>query len=131
MSQFTTPLRFEDIDGRLFKILEPFIYHVGCVESQEIITVPKDFITDFASIPRLFYTLVGPPTGRYGKAAVIHDFLYHTQVYTRARSDSIFLEAMKVLRVPWYKRYTMYLTVRSFGWIPWNRHRSLSLSPTL
>ncbi len=103
--------------------MEGFFYHVGEEGSDERIHVPMGFITDFASIPRIFWIIIGHPTGEYGKAAVIHDYLYYKQTTTRRYADRIFLEAMKVLEVSWWRRRAMWLAVRSFGWRPWNRHK--------
>ena len=76
MSAFTTPLKVEHIDGRYWRVLEAFEYRVGSEDSDEIISVPAGFVTDFASIPRFAWWLIGSPTGEYGKAAVKHDYLY-------------------------------------------------------
>jgi hypothetical protein len=81
--------------------------------------VPAGFETDFASIPKLFWSIL-PPNGKYTGAAVIHDFLYHHHRYTRKRSDQIFREAMKVLGVNWLTRGIMYQAVRWFGAKAWN-----------
>lgn len=122
MSSFTTSLISKDLGDGRFKLMQPFSYHVGEEDSDNVITVPIGFVTDYASIPSIFYTLIGPPTGRYGKAAVIHDYLYDTQTTTRKEADKIFLEAMKVLKVPWWKRRMMWFAVRvGAGWI-WKRH---------
>lgn len=43
------------------------------VGSRDVITVPSDFITDLASVPRLFWALL-PPHGVYERAAVVHDW---------------------------------------------------------
>lgn len=128
MSSFTKPLIVKYLDGKRWELVEEFSYHVGIKSSPEIITVPKGFITDFASIPRLFWRVIGHPAEKYGKAAVIHDYLYsEQQTYTRKRSDEIFYEAMEVLKVPFWKRWAMYHSVRTWGWIPWHRHRKLYL----
>jgi len=119
MSSFTTPLKVEFIDGKNWKVLEAFEYHVGKKDSKEVITVPIGFKTDFASIPRAFYTLIGPPTGEYGKAAVIHDYLYRNAIGTRKRADKIFYEAMGVLGVSAWKRKVIYWAVRIFGRGSW------------
>jgi len=121
MSSFTKPLRIEDVDGRNFRLLESFIYYTN---KKEVICVPEGFITDFASIPRLFWSIIGSPIGRYGKAAVVHDWLYHTQKYSRKYADAIFLEAMAVLGVNWLKRRTMWLAVRIGGHFPWKKRET-------
>lgn len=100
---------------------KPFTYDIGKLGG-ETIEVPAKFTTDFASVPRIFWNIL-PPWGKYGKAAVLHDWLYHKQTYTRARTDKIFLEAMKVLGVPWHRRSTIYWGVRVGGWVAWNQHK--------
>ena len=120
MSNFTQPLTVTKIDTRRWKLERAFTYYIN-EEGGESITVPKLFITDFASVPRIFWTLF-PPDGRYTQSAVLHDYLYFKQIYSRRRSDRIFLESMKVLKVSWWRRRSMWVAVRSFGFIPWNRH---------
>lgn len=123
MSSFTTPLIVTPLnDGITWKLDEPFDYVEGDLSTGRKIEVPLGFVTDFASIPRLFWDLL-PPWGKYGKAAVLHDYLYSTALFTRAHCDRIFLEAMGTLGVRWITRWTMYLGVRIGGWVGWNEHR--------
>lgn len=123
MSQFTTPCRVEVIGNNLFSLIEPFEYHVGQYPSRETIIVPEGFITDFASVPRIFWSIISP-IDKHAKAAVLHDFLY---VYGghmgRKRCDDIFLEAMTVLDVDEWRRQPMYRCVRMFSWYRWNQLR--------
>ncbi len=122
MSKFTRPLVVSpQPDGKFWLVWEAFTYHVGKYPSKEIIKVPRKFRTDFASVPRIFWTLVSP-YGKQGKAAVIHDYLYATGYETRKRSDEIFLEAMEVLGVAPWKRTIMYWAVRVGGGSGWNNH---------
>lgn len=112
-SDFLTPLRLEYLDGRDWKVIQEFRYRSeDAVE--RVIRVPRGFVTDFASIPRFLWRVL-PPTGIYGKAAVIHDFLYRTAGATRAEADAVFLEAMTDLSVGFWRRYAMYCAVRIFG----------------
>lgn len=122
MSQFTTELRVKQLDERWYELLEGFEYHVGEYPSEEIITVPAGFITDFASVPKIFHGII-KPTGKHGKAAVIHDYCYATAIYGKVKSDLIFLEAMKVLNVSVWKRNIMYTAVVLFGFAAWYKHR--------
>ena len=110
-------------DGESWEVVEAFEYHVGSEDSFEVIRIPKGFITDGASIPKIFWSIIGGPWGKYGYAAVVHDFLYHKKIYTRKKSDQIFLEAMEVLGVSKWKRLTMYWSVRLTAWICWNKKR--------
>lgn len=122
MSEFTSPLVVEHISEREWIVRESFEYHVGSYPSDQIITVPKGFDTDFASIPRIFWGIL-PPSGPYGKAAVVHDYCYRTACYSRKISDIIFLEGMDVLKVSGWKKIVIYYAVRWFGWHAWNKRR--------
>ena len=112
-------------DGETWELLEPFEYHVGSEDSAEIVAIPKGFITDGASIPKIFWSFIGGQSGKYFYAAILHDYLYHIKIYTRSRSDKIFYEAMGILGVPNWKRSIMHLAVRIAGWIPWKNRKPL------
>jgi len=115
--QFLSPLDIRDTEreneeGRaLWFLLALFGYKT---ESGAVIWVPPRFITDFGSIPRLFWRFESP-IGRSRRAAVIHDWLYASGLYPREDADKIFLEAMKACGVPKIKRELMYQAVRTFG----------------
>jgi hypothetical protein len=123
MSQFTTNFKGELVWKNTWQNLEQFEYHVGTYPSDEIIVVPVKFETDFASVPRIFWSIISP-IDTHAKAAVIHDYLYYTGIYSRKRSDEIFKEALIVLNVEPWKVQAMYRSVRTFSWHAWNRHRA-------
>lgn len=82
------------------------------------ITVPRGFLTDFASVPRLpfAYLFFGD---RAHAAAVIHDWLCRVEypacrISWRLAAD-VFLEAMKAEGVPLWQRLPMYMAVRFAG----------------
>ncbi|MBK9160116.1 MAG: DUF1353 domain-containing protein [Nitrosomonadales bacterium] len=119
MSRFTSILLVSPLsDGRTWLIRSEFGYDVGTEGSGDTINVPVNFRTDFASTPR-FLWVIFPPWGKYGNAAVIHDFLYWTRARPRSECDRIFLEAMQVLEVGTLTRHAMYRAVRLFGWFVW------------
>jgi len=122
MSQFTTELVVKQLNERWWVLKEGFEYHVGEYPSKEIIIVPAGFITDFASVPKIFWGII-KPTGKHGKAAVIHDYCYATAIYSKFRSDQIFLEAMTVLGVEPWKRNVMFHAVVCFGFFAWIKRR--------
>ena len=132
MSSFTDELVVCFLDDGKWSLEKEFDYHIGVKESDKIIHCPVGMITDFASIPRLFWNIM-PPTGEYGKAAVIHDYLYQKQgnvcqvwqgqAFSRKECDEILLEAMGVLCVNWLTRRLIYSAVRTFGWAAWNGHK--------
>lgn len=128
MSSFTTPLVVTPLpDGKYWRLLEEFDYHVGSKDSDVFVHVPKGFVTDFASIPRFLWFL--PPWAKYNKAPVLHDCLYRTkklmgQTISRKRADSIFLEAMLVdfrchKAIGVFIAYLEYFGVRCFAWLAW------------
>lgn len=120
MSSFTRPLTVTKLSTGLWEVARSFSYYVGKRGSKDVVHVPKGFTTDFASVPRLFWIIL-PPDGKYTQSAVLHDFGYFSQKRSRKEVDRMFLESMKVLGVPLWKRQTMYRAVRSFGWIPWKK----------
>lgn len=83
--------------------------------------VPIGFVTNAASIPSWAQVIIGSPwSGRYAEAAVIHDWNYNKMKYKRRNCDLEFLIAMKICKVPAWKRYVMYLALRIGGWWFWN-----------
>lgn len=127
MSSFTKPLRVEAVDARQWKLLEEFGYYIGTENSNEYVPVPVGYVTDFATIPRAFWSVI-PPWGKYGKAAVIHDFLCTDKYFlrktedgvekiecSRKQADDIFLEAMGVLGVDDVTKTMMYAAVRAYA----------------
>jgi hypothetical protein len=119
MSRFTNVLVVSPYaDGKTWYLRRTFAYDVGEEGSAETIMVPQGFTTDFASIPRIFWAIF-PRWGKYGNAAVIHDFLYYQQKYPRKKADAIFLEGMGVLQVSAWQQYPIYWAVRIGGWLAW------------
>jgi hypothetical protein len=114
---FPDKLCFEDAgmrgSSRCFRLEKPFSY----VSSKGTIIVPEGFITDGASIPKVFWSILAP-FGDYFAAAVIHDYLYNKEcpLYNRKEADLIFKEAMFNIGVPWYRRDIVYQAVNTFGW---------------
>lgn len=123
MSRFTDALVVSPLaDGKTWVLLRSFGYEVGAEGSGDVIDSKLGFMTDFASIPRIFWIIL-PKWGKYGNAAVIHDWLYWSQERSRAESDQIMFEAMGILAVPAWQRYPIYWAVRIFGFIAWGRNK--------
>ena len=124
-SSFLTPLDVEFLNGKTWRLITRFEFMSEVTES--VIDIPDGFLTDFASIPRGLWSVL-PPTGLYGKAAVVHDWLYKTRKATthlvdRAEADAVLLESMEVLGVGRFTRLAIYAGVRLGGWAAWNTHR--------
>lgn len=100
------------------ELIEPLIYRSG---KGELLKVPAGTITDYASIPRVFWNLKGfSPTGDAKFPAILHDYLYSLRgsapyFKTRREADDLLLEAMQLVGVIWRRRQTIYWAVRIFG----------------
>jgi len=105
-------------DNQQWMLVKDFIYVMG--STRVAITVPKGFVTDFASIPQAFWTLGFSPNGKYSRAAIVHDFLYWSQGCTRLEADNILLIAMKESAVPPTTRDAIYQGVRLGGGSAWD-----------
>lgn len=129
MSSFTDPLAVEQLpEGDEWVTLRDFSFWYECddtlpdmlsVRCKSRLLVPAGTRSDFASIPRLLWPLIGHPAGNYAQASVMHDELYRRGAepgaLPRARCDELFLEGMRVLGVPWWKRRLMWAGVRLGG----------------
>lgn len=117
MSAFLDKLNFRNAGYHGGSLLLRLTNWLRYQSSLGLVTVPKNFITDGASVPRCFWN-VFPPFGDYFPAAVVHDFLYSplNEEFTRDEADFIFLEAMHAVGVPWYRRHVIHAAVRAFGW---------------
>ena len=102
---------------RVFTLEHYFRY----ISSYGTITVPTGFVTDGASVPRVFWPIFDPFGGDYFHAAIIHDYLYsrwstaHFNC-TRKDADLIFKEAMFNRGINWPTRETIFRAVRIGGW---------------
>ncbi len=86
------------------------------------VLVPEGFVTDLASIPRIFWSLI-PRDGPYIYSAIVHDYLYWTQAQTRSRSDLIFRYSMEDFGIDESKIAAIYNAVRSFGRSSWDANQ--------
>ena len=86
--------------------------------SGKLIDIPEGFITDLASVPKMFRNVFNTYGKNYTRAAVVHDYLYaqgYKMGIDRKQADEIFLEIMKERGVNFFKRNLMYWSVRVAG----------------
>lgn len=107
-----SPLRLQHEQGQRWKTLDPLRY---MRTADEIYVVPSGFSTDLDSVPRI-PVLHAWLKARATRSAVVHDYLYR-QRYDRAEADAVFFDAMKHEGVPAWRRWPIYLGVRSGGWL--------------
>ncbi len=96
--------------------------YLGISENPDpvVFSVEAGFITDLASIPRAFRSII-PQVGRHIQPSIVHDWCYESKTYlTREEADLLFLDGMKAVGVGWLRRRAMYSAVRAFGWTLWD-----------
>lgn len=111
-----------------WRVTESFNYLFWSKGKKYRVHVPRGYLTDGASVPRVFWSLI-PPWGPYGPAAIVHDFLCDSLLVlkddwtelepgeagsmriTRKIADNIFLQAMKDLKVSSAYYRTMFWAV--------------------
>lgn len=125
-TEFTAPLliQYDEHASKLlgkdhWRVAQGFRFYVNHADSGEWVNVPAGYLTDGASVPRLFWGLI-PPWGKYGQAAVVHDILCEylsitkngaPYRITREECDDLLLEAMTALKVPCVTRHTIHSAV--------------------
>ncbi|CAG9932833.1 conserved protein of unknown function [Candidatus Nitrotoga arctica] len=91
-------------------------------QSFKPVSVPEGFVTDLTSIPRVFWQVLRPE-GRYAYAAVVHDYLYWSQVRSREESDLILKYALADSKVDGIERWAIYQAVDKLGQCAWEKNR--------
>lgn len=121
---FIGELTVTKITDTTWRLQKPLQY----ANQELIVTAKKGLQSDFASIPRPFWSLIGSPaTGKYTKSALIHDALYASEILSRSKADKLFLEMMVCEGVSLIKRHLMYWAVRMGGAFVWSKHTQKSI----
>ena len=85
--------------------------------------MPVGFVTDLASIPQLFWSMLRPD-GEYAYAAIVHDYLYWFQTRSREESDMILKLGMEDFFIDRLTIEAIYRSVRTFGGASWSKNES-------
>ena len=119
-SHFKTRLVLEVVD-KGWQLVQPFIYYSETLKRD--IEVPAGYVTDLASVPRLFRFIVPVANAKNRRAAVVHDYLCTNPdgiVRNQKQADQIFREALGVVGVGRVRSAALYYPVRTFqsikGW---------------
>lgn len=118
------------IDGKRWRVKDGFTYWLNAVE---YVDVPLNFVTDFASIPRLLRVLWPSPGGLWDLPAVVHDKVYQDgfvrnvwggkRPINRLEGDQMFRDGMEIQQVRETAEASLYRGVRLGGWWAWRKHR--------
>jgi len=134
MSRFTSKLYLRSYSAaeisagggekQLYAITRPFSYVSD--KLGKTITVPRGYVTDFASIPRAAWAALDPEDPIIAWPSVIHDYLYSCKgtlpdgtTYIREQADAVLREAMEFCGASLFKRETVYEAVRAGGGDHW------------
>ena len=112
-----------------YEVVEDYTYKSGTYS----ITVPKGFIYDRASIPRVFWVLIDKDS-LSNVAPLFHDYLYRNggelpanqvspyRKFSREETDELFLELMTKCGVNKWRREAAYQAVRRGAMLAWKGH---------
>ncbi len=118
MSKFTAPLIVECIDGTNWKLHESFNFYLEG-DVHKIIVVPKGYVTDFASVPKIL-RIFAKNSELFNKASILHDFLYDgTTGYSRENCDEFYRDGMRVFGMSDFRSNIFYKMCRLFGKSKW------------
>lgn len=102
-----------DVEDRFSEVVEDLVYYSEILGAE--IRVPKCFITDKASVPRvpIVYWFFGD---RAHRESVLHDYLFQTQLVSFSMANAIFKEAMNARGKSGWVRYGMWAGVALGGY---------------
>jgi hypothetical protein len=113
----------------MMMLVRDFCFDISFVEDVPDlrVTVPRLFLSDGTSSPRLLWPLV-PRYGRYAIPGLIHDYLYFDPVVgdvelSRRECDVVYEKACERCGVSWFHRKMAYVGLRMFGGFTWRKLR--------
>ena len=120
-------------DGRQWELLERIAWSGTYKGEGCVIVVPAGFVTNLASVPRIFWRIAAPATGKHKRAAVFHDWLYGggVMIYKDVLyylsdteqhiADGIFYTIMREDGVPSWRAWLMRTALKIGGHAAWMR----------
>lgn len=122
---FINELHLSPVEEGIFKLEKKFIVQVD----NYTITIPKGFHSDFASIPRVFWSLQSPYDYKNIAPAILHDYQYTCpNNLTRRQIDSIFYSALIDNRVNPVVAYAFWIAVRVGGSSHFNKDNHCAIA---
>jgi hypothetical protein len=118
MKQFNGDVILEELGNGSWKLQDDFSYEDDYIQ----VTIKSNFITDGASIPKLFWSIIGNPLENdLLKPAIIHDGLYTLMQKPRLECDKLLREMLLFNGTSKVKSYFIYYVVRLFGSSHWKK----------
>ena len=117
----------EGVPGTKFWILKEDVRFVITVAGANYsFLVKAGYLFDGASIPAFAWWIVGPPMHPDRVvAALFHDYGYEFDPHQLGKAvwDAGFKVLLVINKCPKWRANTMYATLRTCGWVCWNRAR--------
>jgi len=120
------PLQLSRFKDPMYYLTSPAVWYPNPGQAGQFdpVTIPTGFVTDFASLPQIFWSILRPD-GDYAHAAAVHDWLYWDQTRPRQVADQIFAAIMQDFDIDVGTLNTLYGAVRTFGGFAWRENRRL------
>lgn len=104
----------------LWRVVSPYIWEIRNWKVREV-KVPKWFVTDFWSIPRVLWVFMNPTEYH---SYILHDYLYKHTILSRKLSDLSLQIGLLSEWAYWLEAYTVWVWVRIGGWIYYNYQKN-------
>ena len=118
--------------SRTWEVVEDYYLEIPWLDI--MVKIPKGFIFDGASIPKLFWPLLSP-TGLLFIPGLFHDYGYKYNYWVDVNNNKVFVKADQRFFDNQFRKLGVYINdmkildkvawvaLRGFGWITWNKHR--------
>jgi hypothetical protein len=120
---------------RKWEVVEDFVYDAGRMK----ILIPKGFVFDGASIPRIFWWFLSP-TGLLLIPGLIHDYAYrynylwvldnagsrHIRTGCKTKWDRLFWKVGTQVNGVHFANFVAWVAVTVGGWAAWRKNRALA-----
>jgi hypothetical protein len=102
------------IGPRLWILSQSF----NIVTPRGIVSVPRGFVTDHASVPRPFWSLIPPVADEIAEASIPHDYFYvkESEEVPRKFADECLYEIARVNGASWVTAQAAHKAVRVASW---------------
>jgi hypothetical protein len=122
---FVGVVRVTPINDGVFQLNQNLIADID----DKPVIIPKGFITDFASIPKLFWSVESPFDMKTIAPSILHDYLYTCpNNLSRQKIDSIFYSSLIDNLVNPVKSYLYWLAVRIAGSSHFNKDNHCAIA---
>lgn len=99
-------MKLKRLSSNKWQLLEPWSY--------SNLTIPEGFITDGASVPRLFWWIASP-SGDLFEASVVHDYMYSNSINSKRDADKMFKIVANYYGANKLRIFLAYNMVKIFG----------------